>query len=134
MKNVEKISQMLALALVLTIAPLFTQAMASNDKVVEKAREAVKNAADDDWKTLVKSAQICIRKGINMEEALVWINNSIAIDKNVENLELLGDYYYKFGNYRQAMISYVEVIKFGKANNVGYESSLIEEKIAKARK
>ena len=134
MKNVEKFSQMATLVLVLTLAPIFTNAMTSNDKVVEKARAAVKNADADDWQTLVKSAQACIRKGVNMEEALAWINKSIAIDKNVDNLELLGDYYFKFGNYRQAIISYIEVIKFGHANNVNYDSSLIEEKISKARK
>ena len=134
MKNAEKISQMLALALALTLAPLFTNAMASNDKLVEKAREAVKNADDNDWQTLNKSAKVCIRKGVNMEEALVWINKSISINKNMENLELRGDYYFKFGNNRQAMISYVEVIKFGNANIVNYDSSLIEAKIAEANK
>lgn len=125
---------MITLAFVLTLATSFTLANAINDKAVEKARAAVEKAASDDWQTLAKSAKVLIRKNAHLDEALTWIEKSISINKNVQNLELLGDFYAKTGNNRQAMISYIEVIKLGKAANFNYNTVSIEEKIAKARK
>lgn len=111
MKNVLRFSTMFTLALVLTLASSFTFANVDNEKAIQKARSAAKNASPDDWKTLVKSAKLFIRKNIFMYEALSWLEKSIAINKNVVNLELLGDCYYKMENNRQAMISYVEAFK-----------------------
>lgn len=68
--------------------------MASPDnKTTVKAREAVKNAAPHDWHTLAKSAQKCIKKGTNLQEALEWIEASLAIHEASYNTEVLGDYY-----------------------------------------
>lgn len=134
MKKVLKLSLMITLALVFTLASTSTYAKVSNDKGVEKARIAVKNAAPDDWKTLTKSAKFLIKKNIHMDEALTWLEKSIAIDKNTENLELLGDYYLETGNNRLAMISYIEVIKLEKAENSNFNTSALQDKIAKARK
>ena len=48
MKNVLRFSTMFTLALVLTLASSFTFANVNNEKAVEKARSAVKNAAPDE--------------------------------------------------------------------------------------
>lgn len=125
---------MITLALVFTLASTSMYANVGNDKGVEKARTAVKNAAPEDWKTLTKSAKYLIKKNIHMDEALTWLEKSITIKKNTENLELLGDYYVKIGNNRQAMISYIEVIKFGKAKSANFYTLDLEQKIANARK
>ena len=134
MKNVVKLSSMVLLALVFTLASTSTFANVNNDKAVEKARKAVAKAAVDDWKTLAESSKILIRKNTNLSEALGWIEKSIAINKNVENLELLGDYYAKTSNNREAMIWYIEAIKEGKKNDFYFNSKGLEEKISKARK
>ena len=124
---------MITLALAFALASTSIFANVSNDKGIEKARTAAKNAAQDDWKTLNKSAKFLIKKNIHMDEALAWLEKSISIKKNTENLELLGDYYVKIGNNRQAMISYIEVIKFGKAKNANFYTLDLEQKIANVR-
>lgn len=133
MKNVVRLSRMITLAFVLTFATSITFASAIKDKAVEKARAAVVKADSDDWQTLTKSAKVLMKKNAHLEEALTWIEKSISIDKNVQNLELRGDYYVKFGNNREAMISYVEAIKVGKLANFNFNSRYLEEKISRAR-
>ncbi len=64
-----------------------------SEKVVEKARYAVEQAAPDDWYTLAKSAEKCIRKGVNLKEAAAWLNQSIRIKRTPYNLEVQGDYF-----------------------------------------
>lgn len=134
MNNLFRLTQIISLALLLSFATSLSFASTGNDKAIEKARTAVKNAAPDDYQTLMKSAKILIRKNSNLDEALIWIQKSISINKNVGNLELLGDCYFKTGNNRQAMIAFVEAIKLGDLNSAHFNSAPIEEKIAKARK
>jgi hypothetical protein len=100
MKNVLNSVLICTMVLVLTLASSFTHANVKNDKAIEKARAAVKNAALNDWKTTTKPAKSLILKAIYLDEALTWIEKSISINKNVENLEILGDYYFKKGNNR----------------------------------
>ena len=132
MKNVLKISQMIFMAVVIALASSTTYA--NGDKAIEKARAAVENAAADDWKTLAKSAKVCIRKNVNMEEALIWLNKSLVISKNPDNLELLGDYYLKMNDKRKGVGYYIESMKVGKANNIKFNMSRLQAKIADATK
>ena len=62
---------------------------AASDKTSEKAREAVENAEPNDWSTLAESAEKCLRKKVNIEEANEWIKKSIVINKNEFNLSEL---------------------------------------------
>ena len=132
MKNVLKISQMTFLAVIILFSS--TATYANGDKAIDKARAAVEKAAVDDWETLTKSAKVCIRKNVNMEEALTWLNKSVAINKNTETLELLGDYYVKSNDHKRAVGYYVESMKAGKKYNFHFNTSTLEEKVAKALK
>lgn len=120
------------MAVVITLASSSTYA--TSEKTIEKARAAVEKAAADDWKTLAKSAKVCIRKNVNMDEALAWLNKSVVISKNSENLELLGDYYVKTNELRKGVGYYVESMKVGKSNNFSFNTSRLEGKIADAKK
>lgn len=108
---------------------LSTQAFAGQSRAVKKAKEAVAEAAEYDWKTLAKSAEICFNKGENIEEALVWIEKSIEIQKDPFNLQVLGDYYASIGDKKTAMAKYYEAITVAKDQNFWYDTSSIQAKI-----
>ena len=78
MNNVLRFTQIISLALLFSFATTLSFASAANDKAIEKARSAVRNAAADDYQTLMKSAKILIRKNLNLDEALIWIQKSIC--------------------------------------------------------
>ena len=77
---------------------------------VLRARKAVEKTASDDWKTLAKSARICIEQGENLEEASAWLDRSLALHECSESWEAKGDYFYRMGNAEQAVRSYTESV------------------------
>jgi tetratricopeptide (TPR) repeat protein len=123
---------------VMTLALLFVGASsianAADNKVIEKARTAVENASPDDWYAYAKSAQMCIRKNVNMKEAAEWLDKSLEIKKDVFNLEVKGDYYVKNNLPEKALKFYVEAAKIAKENDVNYDTSGLQAKIAKTVK
>lgn len=84
------INKTLVVVVMLMAAITFAHAA---DKTSEKAREAVESAEPNDWKTLAKSAEKCLKKKVNLEEANRWLKKSILIDENPYNLTLKGDYH-----------------------------------------
>ena len=110
----------------LGIALLFSQlSVAGNvsEKVVEKARYAVEQAAPHDWETLAKSAEKCIRRGINLKEAVAWLEQSVEIKRTSYNLEVLGDYYAKNHLPKKAINVYAESFRRGILTNEHYRGN-----------
>ncbi len=113
---------------------LFSTAATAKDsgsnKTVEKAREAVNNATNDDWMTYAKSAEKCIRKNVNLKEAAEWLDKSLAIKETAYNLKIKGLYYEKNNLPEKALEYYVKSLKVGIENDVTYEDLITQAKVA----
>lgn len=103
-------------------------------KSIEKAQAAVNNAAPDDWLTLAKSAELCIRKKANMKEAAEWLKKSIAIKKNAYNLSVMGDYYAVNHLPEEAQKYYIESMQTALAENINADTRATQNKLLKVSK
>ena len=102
-------------------------------KLTDKTREAVENAAPDDWETLAKAAHKCIRKNKNMKEAYSWLNKSLEIKTTAYNLEVKGDYYLQNKMPRKAMQYYIKSMKKAKEVNRDADNTKLQEKLLQAQ-
>ncbi|MEO1050012.1 MAG: hypothetical protein AAFX87_05285 [Bacteroidota bacterium] len=127
------IKSFFAVLLAATLISVNSFAVAPSDKAVEKARKAVANASPDDWETFAKSAQMCIRKNVNMAEAQEWLEKSIAIKATSFNLEVMGDYFMKNKLPVKAMEYYVKSIDKAKRTNVNADTGDLQTKINQAK-
>lgn len=100
------------------------------DKVTQKAREAVSNATADDWLTYAKSAEKCIKKGVNLKEAGEWIDKSLTIKESPYNLTIKGDYFLASNLPDKALEFYVKGLKVGKSEDINFNGTYIQERIA----
>ncbi len=105
--------------------------VSNTDKTIEKAREAVENASPDDWYTLATSAKKCIEKWVNLKEAAMWLDQSLAIRETPFNLKLKGDYYVYNRLPEQALEYYSKSIRVGKLSDPAYMDAEAQEKIVK---
>ena len=103
-----------------------------SDKVVEKARAAVNDAAPDDWETFAKSAEMCIDKKVNLAEAKTWLDKSLSIKESAYALEIAGDYYMSNKLAREAINHYVKSMNLTKQNDFYADTAELQEKIKKA--
>lgn len=113
---------------------VFIVSYAGPEKIVEKARAIVDDAAPDDWEAFAKAADLCIRKEVNFKEAKAWFEKSIEIKKSSEALEVAGDYYAYNKLYDKAINYYIESMLKMKEDNFNADTSELESKIAKAKK
>lgn len=115
------------MALIAAIMFVFSSSMnlyAFDKNDVEKIREEVQNASPNDWQTLANCADKCLRKNVNVNEALEWIEKSIEINPNPENLVIKGDYYYRNKKADEAIVVYLKALE---ANN--HTDKLVTEAI-----
>ncbi|MEM6840793.1 MAG: hypothetical protein AAF632_01095 [Bacteroidota bacterium] len=128
-KTMNTFSQTLfAFAFLLTVS---VSAFANNntDKTTQRAREAVENAAPDDWYTLAKAAEKCIAKKVNLKEAAEWLNKSLAIHESAFNLKVKGDYYVHNKLPEKALEYYSKSIRVGKLEDPSYMDADTQDKI-----
>ena len=121
------------MTLVMLLASVSTFAKSTDNKLVQKARTAVENASPDDWYAYAKSAQMCIKKNVNMKEAAVWIDKSLEIKQDAFNLEIKGDYFMKNNLPKKALEQYILAAKVGKESDVNFDTSDLQAKIVKAK-
>src|SRR5690606_32720648 len=84
------------------------------DKITLKMRKSVSKASPDDWHTLAMAAEKCIKKGVNLAEAVEWLDKSIAIRETAYNLTVKGDYYKANRLPDKALEYYVKAINAGR--------------------
>ena len=102
-----------------------------DDRTTEKTRDAVEKASPDDWYTLAISAEKCFKKKVNLEEAALWLDQSLRIAETPFNLELKGDYYLDNRLTDKALEYYVRAMNIMKENDGEAEVSTLQKKIAK---
>ena len=131
-KNVRLIT--LALAAIFVSAGAFAAPKGTeNNRTAEKARQAVEEAAPDDWYTYAQSAEKCIRKKVNLKEAKGWLERSIEIKETTYNLAVMGDYYEMNNLPEKALEYYVKSLRVGLEQDVNYQDPITHEKMMKAR-
>jgi tetratricopeptide (TPR) repeat protein len=127
MKNLKTTLASLLVVMVLTTVNVFAE---SGDKATEKAQTMVNESAPDDWQTLAKAADLCIRKGTNLTQAKDWFEKSLAIKESSLGLEVAGDYYAKNKLYDKAINYYVKSMLKAKEKNISEDTSAVQSKIA----
>ncbi|MGB3468600.1 MAG: hypothetical protein WBA74_25170, partial [Cyclobacteriaceae bacterium] len=83
---------------------------------------------------LAKSADACIEWEKNMDEAKVWIEKSLKLERNAYTLEVMGDYYFKTDNPKKAMEYYVLSLQSASEKNAKANVRSQQRKIAEAHK
>ncbi len=131
-KSVRMFSMALA-ALFLSVGTYAGNKSTVNNKTAEKARQAVEEAAPDDWYTYAHSAERCIRKKVNLKEAKSWLDKSIQIKETPYNLAVMGDYFQKNNLPEKALEYYVKSLRVGLQDDINYSDPATHEKMMKVR-
>ena len=125
---------MLALAAVFVSSGVFAATNSiENNRTAEKARQAVEEAAPDDWYTYAESAEKCIRKKVNLAEAKGWLERSLEIKETSYNTAIMGDYYTQNNLPEKALEYYVKSLRIGLEQDIYYKDPITHEKMMKAR-
>lgn len=102
-----------------------------NGRVLVQIREAVKNAKADDMRTLNQGAGFVLSQKIsaNYEEALGWLNKSIAIKETFGNLSGKANLLAEMGKTKEAIEVGEKAVQVGKAatpaaNTANFEKTL----------
>ena len=117
----------LVVAMLLTVSVSFANV---GSKAEEKAREAVENAAPDDWHTLAESAEKLMRNKKNLKEANEWIDRSIEIKATSFNYTLKGDYFVAVKMSDKALDYYVKAMQLAQEENKKADLSSLQQKVA----
>ncbi len=124
----------LALATLFLSVGTFAGNKTDNNKTTIKARQAVEEAAPDDWYTFANSADRCIRKKVNLAEAKTWLQKSLDIKETPYNLAVMGDYYNLNNLPEKALDYYVKSLRVGLQEDINYKDVVTHEKMMKVRK
>lgn len=127
----KSLKQLLVLALfaIITVNTSFANPTDNEDNEIDKLRASVENATATDWAAYSDAAERCIELKTNLSEAYVWIEKSIAINANIENLEVKGDYLALNGANDMAIEAYNQAILTGVMQ--GQDVAKIQKKVLK---
>ncbi|MCP4457897.1 MAG: DUF2911 domain-containing protein [Cytophagales bacterium] len=95
-----------------------------NEIVLANFRDELRSVAGFGWQGLNQAAQFCARNNINQEEALVWVNASIANAKNFNNLATRSTLLTQLGKADEALAAINESVALanvGQLNFLGYQ-------------
>lgn len=126
-----KLSVMSLIAFLFVTTSVF--AGPGDNKKVEKAIEAVENAAPDDWRTLAESAEVCIRKNVHLKEASEWLQKSIEIKETPYNLSVMGDYFAANNLPDKAANCYIKSMQLALAEDINANTEATQNKLLKVQ-
>jgi tetratricopeptide (TPR) repeat protein len=92
--------------------------------VLSKMRDDLRSTAGFGWQGLNQAANFCVRNQINQEEALTWVDRSIANNKNFNNMATKSALLKQMGKTEEATkmeAELVAVASMGELNNLGYQ-------------
>ncbi len=125
---------MLALATIFVSTGVYATPMGiENNRTAEKARQAVEEAAPDDWYTYAQSAEKSIRKKVNLKEVKGWLERSLEINENAYNLAVMGDYYDANNLPEKAYEYYVKSLRAGFEEDSNFNDPITHAKMMKVR-
>ena len=92
--------------------------------VLSKMRDDLRSTAGFGWQGLNQAANFCVRNQINQEEALTWVDRSIANNKNFNNMATKSALLKQMGKTEEATkmeAELVAVASMGELNNLGHQ-------------
>lgn len=101
-----------------------------NGKVLASCRSEVAAAKPDDFRTPLRAAGWCFDNGLALEEAAKWLDRSLAIDQNYNNLGLKARWLMKDGRQDEAIATARKAIAAGKASKDKVDTSALEKTLA----
>jgi hypothetical protein len=86
-------------------------------------------AAVESWQTLYGAARFTLDNKMNLENGLVWIDRSIALNKNPYNLQAKAELLAQTGKSNEAVAAAQEAIKIAKEKDPKANTSVLEKMI-----
>lgn len=105
-------------------------------KALANARAAIAKAKEGDWRPFFSAANYCMQNNINHEEALQWIEKSIAAQENFFNLNVKARLLAQMGKISEAITTAEKALQVAaasqrKPNTAELENFLSEWRAAK---
>lgn len=108
----------------------FTVKVDTNALALANARTAIKESKDDDWRTLYQAANYSMQYDANWSDARGWLDKSISVQENAQNLSLKARMLAKDGKTKEAIAAGEKAIKFGQAATPKLDTTATEKLVA----
>ncbi len=95
---------------------------------LEKARKSLAAAKPDDWQMRAQAANFALQNKLNTEEAMQWLDQSIKIRENFNNVGLKARTLAEQGKTAEAITAGEKAIQLGKAANANAQAVADMEK------
>lgn len=110
----------------------FTIKVDVQKKALENARKAMAEFKGDRWQTPYRCANYAYNQGVALDEALSWVEKSLAVEENYFNTSLKARLLAKTGNTKEAVKVGEKALKLGKAmknppGNIAEMEKLVRE-------
>jgi hypothetical protein len=113
-----------------TLALSFTLSVDTIGKVLPQARAAVAEAKPDDVRTPLQAASFCLENNVNLDEAGVWIEKSIAAKETMYNVVAKARLQAAKGQKAEAIATAKRAITVGKSANPNADTAMVDTLIA----
>lgn len=101
-----------------------------NEIVFQSFRDQLRSNLGFNWQAFNSAAQYCSQRNINLAEALAWSDQSIALNKNAQNMGVKSAILYQMGKKEDALKIADEAARManiGQLNLLGYQMLGINE-------
>lgn len=95
-----------------------------NDIVIQDFSDELRGQAGFGWQAYVTAANYCLRNNTHLDQGMIWIDRSIAINQNFQNLSVKAGILEAQGNKEAANKTYDEIVPIAsnaELNNLGYQ-------------
>ena len=102
----------------------------SQETILQSFRNELRNAAGFSWQGPFSAANYCLNNNVNLEEALTWADQAIAMNKNGQTMGLKSAILFKTGNDAEAIKIADEgatVSNENQLNMLGYQMMGVEK-------
>lgn len=102
----------------------------ANGKALASARKAIASLKSDDWRTPMQAANFCLTNEVAMDEGQKWLEKSLAIQTNYNNLSLQARWQMKLGRKDDAIKTAEKALAAAKASKDKIDTSATEKLLA----
>lgn len=102
----------------------FTISVDVDDIVIRDFSEELRGQAGFGWQSYTTAASYCLQNNTHLDQAMTWIDQSIAINQNFQNLSVKAGILEAQGNKEAANKTYDEIVPIAsnaELNNLGYQ-------------
>lgn len=102
----------------------FTISVDVDDIVIRDFSEELRGQAGFGWQPYITAANYCLQNNTHLDQGMTWIDQSIAINQNFQNLSVKAGILEAQGNKEAANKTYDEIVPIAsnaELNNLGYQ-------------